>query len=64
MDNYLIVLMLMIFTSTIAGWSFSRYKQAEIPIKVMIFMLYFWLFVFIQLIIFAIMYQFGMLDFL
>lgn len=54
----------MVFLSTIAGWLFSRSKKAETPIKVMVFVLYFWLFAFIQMIVFAVLYQFGLLDFL
>jgi hypothetical protein len=34
------------------------------PVKVMLFMLYFWLFAFIQIVIFALLHQFGLLDFL
>ena len=50
-----------IFISTIAGWLFSRSKKVEKPVAVMLFVLYFWLFVFIQLIIFAVLYHFGIL---
>lgn len=59
-----VVLLLVIAMSTLAGWYFSHIKEAEKPVKVMIFVLYFWGFVFLQLIILAILYQFGAVDFL
>jgi hypothetical protein len=62
MDNKVLGIILIIFISTIASWFFCRSKKAETPVKVMIFILYFWLFVFIQLIFFAVLYQFGVLD--
>lgn len=57
-------LLVMIFISTLAGWFFSRSKKSEKPVRVMLFVLYFWLFVFIQLITFAVLHYFGMLDFI
>lgn len=62
MDNEVIGIILVIFLSVIASWFFCRSKKAETPVKVMIFILYFWIFVFIQLIVFAVLYQFGILD--
>lgn len=54
---------LIIFTSMLAGWLLSRSKAVELPVKIMVFMLYFWVYAFIQLIIFALLYQFGFLEF-
>jgi len=54
-------LILVVLNSTIAGWLFSRVEKSEKVIKVMRFMLFFWLFGFVQLIVFALLYQYKML---
>ena len=62
MDSIFIYLITILFTSTIAGWLFSRSKKAEKAIKVMTFLLYFWLFAFVQLIAFALLYHYKILG--
>ena len=62
MNTMVIGLMVLILISTAAGWFFSHAKEAEKPVKVMLFVLYFWLFVFIQLVVFAVLYHFGLFD--
>jgi hypothetical protein len=62
MNSTVIGLFIVILISTIAGWLISRSKQVEKPVKAMLFVLYFWVFVFIQLVIFSVLYQFGILD--
>ena len=42
--------------STLGGWWMSRRKLVEKPVKVMMFVGYFWLLTFIQLLLFAIVY--------
>ena len=60
MNSMVIGLMVLISISTAAGWFFSHAKVAEKPVKVMLFVLYFWLFVFIQLVVFAVLYHFDL----
>ena len=62
MSTFVIGLIILISISTLAGWFFSRAKEAEKAIKVMLFVLYFWLFFFIQVVIFALLYHFDMFD--
>ena len=62
MNTMVIGLMVLISISTAAGWFFSHAKEAEKPVKVMLFVLYFWLFVFIQLVVFAVLYHFDILN--
>ena len=62
MDIMVIGLMVIILISTGAGWFFSHAKEVEKPVKVMLFVLYFWLFVFIQLVVFAVLYHFDILN--
>ncbi|MCF6203473.1 MAG: hypothetical protein L3J59_07365 [Methylococcaceae bacterium] len=62
MNTTVIGLFIVILISTIAGWIINRSKQVEKPVKVMLFVLYFWVFVFIQLAIFSVLYHFGILD--
>ena len=52
----------LIFIATLSGWLFSRSKNVEKPVKIMLFVLYFWVSIFIQLIVFAVLYQFGLLE--
>ncbi len=61
MSPTVIIISLMVLISTLSGWLLSRSKTAETPVKVMLFVLYFWGSAFIQLIIFALLYQFGFL---
>ena len=62
MSPTIIILLIIIFVSTFVGWFFSRLKEAEKPVKVMLFVLYFWGSFFVQLMIFAALYHFGLLD--
>ncbi len=61
MNSIEVYLMVIVLNSTIAGWLFSRVEKKEKVIKVMRFMLFFWLFGFVQLIVFALLYQYKML---
>jgi hypothetical protein len=45
----------------VAGFWFSRRAETK-PVKVMLFVLYFWIAAFIQLVIAALMYQGGLLQ--
>ena len=62
MNVVVIVLIGITFISTISGWLLSRSKKVEKPVKVMLFVFYFWLIAFIQLGIFAVLYQMGFLE--
>jgi hypothetical protein len=62
MDIMMVALLVAILISTLAGWLISRSKQVEKPVKVMLFVLYFWGVLFVQLVIFAVLYQLGLLD--
>jgi hypothetical protein len=48
--------------STIIAWFVSQSKAVEKPVKVMLFVLYFWGSVFIQLMLFAVLYKFGIIS--
>lgn len=52
----------LIFIATLSGWLLSRSKKVEKPVKIMLFVLYFWVSLFIQLIVFAVLYQFDLLS--
>jgi len=58
----IIGLFIIIAVSAGGGWFISSAKQVEKPVKVMLFVLYFWLFIFVQVIVFAILYHFGLID--
>lgn len=62
MSIMVIGILVLISISTAAGWFFSHAKVAEKPVKVMLFVLYFWLFLFVQVVIFALLYHFEMFD--
>ncbi|MCK5829698.1 MAG: hypothetical protein KAH20_05300 [Methylococcales bacterium] len=62
MDATIIGLLIITFIASMTGWFFSQSKEAEKPVKVMIFVLYFWGSVFIQLMIFSVLYHYGLLD--
>jgi len=62
MNSTVVGLLIIVFIASIAGWFFSRSKEAEKPVKVMLFVLYFWGSVFIQVMIFSVLYQYGFLD--
>ncbi len=58
MNSYIIGLLVVIVISTLAGWYVSSRKQAEKAIKIMLFLLYFWVFAFLQIALFAVVYYF------
>jgi len=62
MNSTVIGILSVVFTSTVAGWLISRTKKVEKPVKVMLFVLYFWASFFIQLVAFAMLYHFGLLS--
>jgi len=62
MNSLFIYFVIIMLISTSAGWLFSRSKKAEKAIKVMTFMLYFWLFAFMQLIAFGLLYHYKILG--
>ncbi len=61
MNITVIILIVIAVVSTLGGWLMSRVKE-ETPVKVLTFMLYFWLLAFVQLIVFAMVYKYGGLD--
>ena len=62
MSTTVIGLIILISISTFAGWFFSHAKDAEKPVKVMLFVLYFWLFIFVQVMVFAVLYHFDLIS--
>ncbi len=62
MNTTVIGLLVLILISTIVGWVISRSKKVEKPVRIMLFVLYFWMSFFIQMMVFAVLYHFGMLD--
>jgi hypothetical protein len=59
MSPTIIGLIGLIFVSTVSGWFFSRSKKVEKPVKVMLFVLYFWVSFFVLLMVFAGLYYFS-----
>lgn len=62
MSHSVIAIIIALLISTFFGWLFSYSKKVEMPVKVMLFVLYFWVTVFIQIILFAGLYHFELLD--
>jgi len=62
MSPTVIGIFILIFIASVSGWFFSRSKEAETPVKVMLFVLYFWGSIFVQLMIFAALYHFDLLG--
>jgi len=62
MSPTVIGIFILIFIGSVSGWFFSRSKQMETPVKVMLFVLYFWASVFVQLMVFAALYHFDLLT--
>jgi heme/copper-type cytochrome/quinol oxidase subunit 4 len=56
MNNAITGLLLIITLSGLAAWWIAAHKVAERPVKVMIFVGYFWLLAFVQLSVAAIAY--------
>ncbi|MCK5888796.1 MAG: hypothetical protein KAG19_02520 [Methylococcales bacterium] len=48
--------------ASIAGWFLSDSKAVDKPVKIMLFVLYFWGTVFLQLMVFAVLYPLGVLK--
>jgi len=62
MSGTMIGFFVLMFISTVFGWLFSRTKKVEKPVKAMLFVLYFWGSFFVQLVIFSLLYYFGLLS--
>ena len=62
MNTVIIILLVIIAISTFVSWIMGRNKQVEKPVRVMLFVLYFWLLVFVQLTVLGTLYYFGVLD--
>jgi len=62
MSSTVIAILSVVFISSITGWLFNRSKKVEKPVKVMLFVLYFWVSFFVQLVAFAMFYHFGLLN--
>ncbi len=57
--NYALIGAVMLFVSTLGGWLLVRYKRVNKSkqVKWALFVLYFWVLNFVQLIVLAIVYQ-------
>jgi len=62
MSPTIIVVLCFLLLSALSGWFFSQSKEVEKPVKAMLFVLYFWISFFIELVIFAGLYHFGLLS--
>ncbi len=56
MNEYIVGLLLMVALSTLGGWLISYRKDVEKPVKIMLFVLYFWAFLFTQVALFSLGY--------
>jgi hypothetical protein len=54
---------IMLVSALVAGW-ISQRKIAEKPVKIMMFVGYFWLMTFLQLVLFSVLYFIGQKFFL
>gem|GEM_PF-1975949 len=61
MTPTIIVVLCFLLVSVLSGWFFSQSKDVEKPVKAMLFVLYFWVSFFVELVIFAGLYHFGFL---
>lgn len=61
MSNTVVYLLFIFFSSIAVAWFFSYSKQVETAIKVMTFMIYFWLVAFAQLMVFGLLYHYKLL---
>ncbi|KAF3977117.1 MAG: hypothetical protein HFP77_08960 [Methylococcales symbiont of Iophon sp. n. MRB-2018] len=61
MNNIVLYLIAIALISVIIAWLISQSKPAEKVVKVMTFMIYFWLSAFVQLIVFALLYHYKIL---
>jgi len=62
MSPTVITILSLVSLSGLSGWFFSRSKKIETPVKAMLFVLYFWVSFFIELVIFAGLYHLGFLS--
>lgn len=56
MNTAIMVLLGILAVSSVFGWWLSRRKTAEKPVRVMMFVGYFWLLTFLQLLLAALLY--------
>ncbi len=56
MNDYIAALLGMLLLAGLGGWFFSARKRVEKPVKVMLFVLYFWGLTFLQIALFALGY--------
>jgi hypothetical protein len=56
LNEYIAGLLIMLLLATVGGWFISARKQVEKPVKVMLFVLYFWVLAFVQIALFALGY--------
>ncbi|WP_152555620.1 hypothetical protein [Methylomarinum vadi] len=56
MNEYIAVLLGMLLLAAFGGWFFSSRKPVEKPVKVMLFVLYFWGLAFVQIALLALGY--------
>jgi len=56
MNIAIVALLLILLVSALCGWWISSRKLAEKPVKIMMFIGYFWLLTFLQLLLFASLY--------
>jgi hypothetical protein len=54
--QYIAVLLVMLFLSALGGWFICARKAVEKPVKIMLFVLYFWGLAFLQMALFALFY--------
>jgi hypothetical protein len=56
MPGAIAILLLILAISSLCGWWLSCPKTAERPLKIMMFIGYFWLVTFVQILLFAALY--------
>jgi hypothetical protein len=56
MPSAIAILLLILVISSLCGWWLSSRKQLEKPLKIMMFIGYFWLVTFVQILLFAALY--------
>ncbi|QPK65095.1 hypothetical protein IVG45_09250 [Methylomonas sp. LL1] len=59
MNAAIIALLVVMLISTVSSWWMIRRKEQEKPVKIMMFIGYFWLLTFLQLFLFATLYFIG-----
>ncbi len=56
MNIYIIGLLAMLLLAALVGWFLAARKEAEKPVKVMLFVLYFWVIVFVEIALSGLVY--------